>query len=99
MRATWTEFGAVRTLPRSPQRPILGGPMDEAPTPIRVTVNGEPHEIPPAMTVDDLLDRFGLDRRHTAVERNRALVPRAAFTTTVIEAEDVLEIVTLVGGG
>ncbi|MDA0374992.1 MAG: sulfur carrier protein ThiS [Planctomycetota bacterium] len=73
--------------------------MDEAPTPIRVTVNGDAHEIPPSLTVDDLLDRFGLDRRHTAVERNRVLVPRAAFSTTEVESGDVLEIVTLVGGG
>ncbi len=73
--------------------------MDEAPTPIRVTVNGEPHEIPPATTVDGLLARFRLDRRHTAVERNRVLVPRAAFENTVVEAGDELEIVTLVGGG
>ncbi|MEY2981605.1 MAG: sulfur carrier protein ThiS [Planctomycetota bacterium] len=73
--------------------------MDEAPIPIRVTVNGAPQEIPPALTIDGLLSRFGLDRRHTAVERNRLLVPRASFEATVVEDGDVLEIVTLVGGG
>lgn len=73
--------------------------MDDDLAAVRVTLNGEVHELPPGLTVRALLERFGLDGRHTAVERNRALVQKTAFDATTIEDGDVLEIVTLVGGG
>lgn len=66
---------------------------------IRVTINGERHGLPRGLTVRDLLERFSIDERHTAVERNRSLVPRASFATTPVEDGDAFEIVTLVGGG
>ncbi|MFO1051005.1 MAG: sulfur carrier protein ThiS [Planctomycetota bacterium] len=62
-------------------------------------VNGEELRVPVGTTVQDLCTRFRADPRHTAVERNRVIVARAAFGTTVLQDGDVLEIVTLVGGG
>jgi len=66
---------------------------------IRVTVNGQVHEVPGPITVEELLQRFDVQSRHTAVERNREIVPRERFAATRVCAGDVLEIVTLVGGG
>jgi thiamine biosynthesis protein ThiS len=45
------------------------------------------------------LEELRLKPRNVAVERNRALVPRAQHAACVLETGDQLEIVTLVGGG
>jgi thiamine biosynthesis protein ThiS len=64
-----------------------------------VVVNGEPREVADGSTVADLIAALGLDRRHVAVERNRAIVPKAAHAAEALVAGDVLEVVTFVGGG
>ena len=46
-----------------------------------------------------LLEERGLRSDRVAVERNGAIVPRAEFAATVLEAGDRLEIVRFVGGG
>ena len=51
------------------------------------------------MTVAELVASLGLSAEHVAVERNRAIVPRAEHTQTALRAGDALEIVTFVGGG
>ena len=66
---------------------------------IRLTINGEQHELDGPMSVAELLEHLEIDARHTAVERNRELVPKVAFDATRLADGDVLEIVTLVGGG
>ncbi len=66
---------------------------------LTVTINGERHEVPTGTSVAELLERLRVDPRHSAVERNRTIVPRSAFATTPLVAGDELEIVTLVGGG
>jgi thiamine biosynthesis protein ThiS len=64
-----------------------------------ITINGETHDLPEAMTVSQLLAHLGLDPQRLAVERNRDIVRRATFDETALAEGDVLEIVTLVGGG
>jgi thiamine biosynthesis protein ThiS len=64
-----------------------------------LTVNGKPQEIADGATVADLLRALELPPERVAVERNRAIVPRATFGTAALAAGDRLEIVTFVGGG
>jgi thiamine biosynthesis protein ThiS len=64
-----------------------------------VVVNGERKEIAAGTTLAQLLEGLRLKPRNVAVERNRALVPRADHAACVLETGDQLEIVTLVGGG
>jgi thiazole synthase len=64
-----------------------------------ITLNGEHREVPEATTVADLLRQIGVRPEHVAVEVNRALVTRARHAETPIAPGDVLEVVTLVGGG
>lgn len=66
---------------------------------MNVTLNGAAREIDPGTTVAGLLALLDVRREGVAVERNRALVPKAQYDATELRAGDVLEIVTLVGGG
>ena len=66
---------------------------------IVVTVNGEPRALDARITVGALLQSLGLTGKRLAVERNGAIVPRAAHASTVLNAGDRLEIVVAVGGG
>jgi sulfur carrier protein len=64
-----------------------------------LTVNGERREVPDGLTVRGLLDHLALTEGPVAVERNRAVVPRAAHESTRLADGDQLEIVHFVGGG
>jgi len=66
---------------------------------INVIVNGESVELPEGSTVSDLLKHLEIDSRALAVEVNQQIKPRNLHSVTVIAQGDVLEIVTLVGGG
>lgn len=69
------------------------------PTPIRITVNGEPREFPDGLSLLGLLEHFALDPRAVVVELNRAIVRRTALEQTPVQAGDSVEIVHFVGGG
>ena len=66
---------------------------------VTITLNGEPRDVAESSTVLGLLRELGLKPEHVAVERNRDLVPRARHAESRIEPGDVIEVVTLVGGG
>ena len=66
---------------------------------MRITLNGEPHELAGPLTVTALLAQLQIDARRVAVEHNRIVLKRAAFETTVVGDGDEVEIVNFVGGG
>lgn len=66
---------------------------------MKATVNGEPRELPDGLTVASLLVHLGVKGDRVAVERNGAVVRRARQGEERLEAGDVLEIVSFVGGG
>ena len=66
---------------------------------MQITVNGENKEFPPETSVLGLLKSFDFDERFVAVELNRKIVPRAQFSEKLLLENDILEIVTFVGGG
>lgn len=68
-------------------------------TSIDVVINGQPRTVNAGTTIAGLISELGLADRKVAVERNRAVVPRAQHVTTVLADGDRLEIVTFVGGG
>jgi sulfur carrier protein len=67
-------------------------------SPMRLTLNGEPHDLPDEMTVSLLLEHLDL-KGPVAVERNQQVVPRAEHRTERLASGDVIEIVHFVGGG
>ncbi len=65
-----------------------------------ITLNGERRDVPgPPLTVAELLAHLGVKPEHVAVEVNKALVMRREHAATTVTGGDVMEIVTLVGGG
>jgi thiazole synthase len=63
------------------------------------TINGEARTLPEPLTVAQLLERLGYDRRRVAVEVNNQVVPAARHAEETLASSDRIEIVTLVGGG
>lgn len=66
---------------------------------MRIVINGKQQELASPLTVSELLDQLGLDRRKVAVERNLEIVPRSVHDRTALADGDRLEIVSFVGGG
>ncbi len=64
-----------------------------------VTVNGQPTDVPQGITVRDLIERLGLEKAVCAAELNKNLVPHREHRTQTLNEHDIIEIVTLVGGG
>jgi len=66
---------------------------------MKVVLNGTATELPPGTTIGEVVDRVTADRSRVAVERNREIVGRAGYDETPVADGDVIEVVTLVGGG
>jgi sulfur carrier protein len=66
---------------------------------IALTINGQPAELPQALTVAALLEARGLLGKRVAVERNGEIVPKSQHSSVAVQAGDRLEIVVAVGGG
>src|ERR1043166_1583202 len=66
---------------------------------IQITLNGEPNTLPQPLSIEQLIERIGLDARKIAVEVNREVVPKAKHPEHRLNSGDSVEIVTLVGGG
>jgi thiazole synthase len=66
---------------------------------LRISLNGEAHELTSPVTIRALLDSVGIDSRKVAVERNLVVVRRAHYDTEVVNDGDEVEVVNFVGGG
>ncbi len=66
---------------------------------MQITVNGEKGEYSIGTSLSELLKSIDIDERYVAVELNRKIVPRMQFSEKLLMENDILEIVTFVGGG
>ncbi|MFZ4666229.1 MAG: sulfur carrier protein ThiS [Prochlorotrichaceae cyanobacterium] len=66
---------------------------------IPLQVNGEPHNCPTNLNLIQFLEYLGLNPRLVAVEYNGEIRHRQFWQTTIVQANDRFEIVTIVGGG
>lgn len=66
---------------------------------MRLKVNGEERELPPEISVRDLLSELKVAAPRIAVEINRHIVPKARYSETALREGDCVEIVGFVGGG
>jgi thiazole synthase len=66
---------------------------------LHLTINGEQRTFPEPVSVAEVLEQLGFDRQRIAVEVNRVLVPRGEQGGKRLATGDLVEVVTLVGGG
>jgi thiamine biosynthesis protein ThiS len=66
---------------------------------MRITLNGDPFELPTPVTVAELLLRLEIDSRRVAIEHNLEVLKRTRFDETEVRDGDQVEIVNFVGGG
>ena len=65
---------------------------------MKITLNGQNRDISESSTVEQLLHQLSL-KGPLAVELNRKVCPKKLHTQTQLQPGDIVEIVTLVGGG
>ncbi len=66
---------------------------------MKIQVNGQQRTFEDTCTVAVLLDELNLGGQPCAVEVNAAVVPRREHAERLLSDGDIVEIVTLVGGG
>ncbi len=64
-----------------------------------VVLNGEERSCRESWTLADLVAELGLAGRRIAVEINRDIVPRDAYSSYRLQPSDEIEVVHFVGGG
>jgi sulfur carrier protein len=65
---------------------------------ISIVLNGESRPVE-ARTLADLVDELGLKQRMIAIERNLEVVPKSQYDSTLLEDNDRIELVHMIGGG
>ncbi len=63
-----------------------------------IKINGVSVEFSP-ITLAEYLSSTPYDSARIAVEINGRIIPKSQYTTTLLQNEDVVEIVSFVGGG
>jgi thiazole synthase len=66
---------------------------------VEITLNGVSKTLPDTISVQQLVEQLGYNRRRIAVEVNQEVVPGIRHAERFLGAGDAVEIVTLVGGG
>ena len=66
---------------------------------LRLQVNGETRPCPAGLCLDAVLVSLGYEPRLVVVEFNGEILPRERWATQAVGESDVLEVVTIVGGG
>jgi sulfur carrier protein len=67
--------------------------------PITLRVNGEARSAPAGLTLDQVLEALGYEPRLVVVEFNGTILSRQHWPCQPVVESDVLEVVTIVGGG
>ncbi len=66
---------------------------------ITIQFNGQSLQVPESCTIVQLLDLVKIRSHLVAVEINLDIVPRSEHSQRTLQAGDIVEAVTLVGGG
>lgn len=66
---------------------------------ISITVNGNDLQVEESLTVSVFLERQGYSAVRIAVELNGSILPKSAYSQTVLKENDRMEVVSFVGGG
>ena len=66
---------------------------------IALRVNGEERTAPAGLTLDQVLEALGYQPQLVVVEFNGTILARQLWASQPVVESDVLEVVTIVGGG
>jgi len=66
---------------------------------MRVSVNGEPREVPAGTTLDQVVAELTRATRGVAAALNETVVPRTGWTAAELGEGDRVEVLTAVQGG
>lgn len=66
---------------------------------MNITVNGEPRDVQPDMSIRSLIESLSLKPELTAVQLNETIVHRDDLHATMLSDGDIVELIRVVGGG
>ncbi len=66
---------------------------------MQLIVNGKPTEVAAALALPELLQLKGLKPERVVVELNGEIIDRTRYGEVTLKADDVLELLSFVGGG
>ncbi len=67
---------------------------------MKVVINGVPRELTPGINVKSFVDSFEkLDPEHIVVELNGKVLKKSEWENTILNENDIIEVVEFVGGG
>ena len=66
---------------------------------MQITLNGKAYNLARTVTAQELLSLLAIKQGQVAIERNREIIPRSLHDCTIINENDVVEIVSFIGGG
>lgn len=66
---------------------------------IEIELNGAPHPVPAAHSLEALIVSLDLAGKGVAVAVNRAVVPRPQWSQRLLQPHDRVDIVKAIGGG
>lgn len=66
---------------------------------IFVRINDEITSLPYGLSLSELLTELNYQQQNFAVALNETFVPRSQYSTTIIQADDTIEIVAPMQGG
>ncbi|MCP9837725.1 sulfur carrier protein ThiS [Cyanobium sp. N.Huapi 1H5] len=78
---------------------MTGGMTDGRTGDLLLRVNGEARRCPAGLCLDAVLVALGYQPRLVVVEFNGEILPRDRWPAQAVVESDVLEVVTIVGGG
>ncbi|MBY0240898.1 MAG: sulfur carrier protein ThiS [Burkholderiaceae bacterium] len=64
-----------------------------------IELNGENRTVPPAHTLQALVEELGIAHQALALAVNRTVVPRQAWGARALQPSDKVDIVRAIGGG
>jgi sulfur carrier protein len=66
---------------------------------ITIVFNGHDRQVSGGVTVEQLLKEADINSRFVAIELNGEILPRQQCSVRILAPRDIIEVVTLVGGG